>query len=64
MRYSPFEFLPQNNEGKVADESQAEEAVKAEMGLAGCFYHCTRCIGSARMKIMEIRGRCATGRVQ
>ena len=48
----------------MADESQAEEAVKAEMGLAGCFYHCTRCIGSARMKIMEIRGRCATGRVQ
>lgn len=29
VRYSPFEFLPQNNEGKVADASQAEEAVKA-----------------------------------
>lgn len=29
VRYSPFEFLPQDNTGKVADESQAEEAVKA-----------------------------------
>lgn len=45
VRYSPFEFLPQDNEGKVAHESEAEEAVKAldERAASHCLLHGRYC---------------------
>ena len=66
MRYSPFEFLPQDNTGKVADESQAEEAVKAhgvqsENSKSGRTHHPWKRLGflsvELNVNLMSLRRR-------
>ena len=59
VRYSPFEFLPQDNTGKVADESQAEEAVKAhgvqsENSKSGGTHHPWKLLGFLSVELNVI----------